>query len=77
MKVLNKRIADIDIFFNKNWNDYRAQQILRSRKLLVEFCKKYNILYNKNKPIEAASIKKSAVVEEKKPQFSKVQIISQ
>lgn len=42
MVVINKRIRDIDSFFNKNWSDYRTQQILRSRKLLTDFCKKYH-----------------------------------
>jgi hypothetical protein len=43
--VLNKRIKDIDYFFNKNWSDYRAQQILRSRKLLTDFYKKYHEIF--------------------------------
>jgi len=62
MKVLNKRIADIDSFFNKNWSDYRSQQIFRSRKILAEFCKKYNSLYNKPKKIESSPEKKNVII---------------
>ena len=65
MKVLNKRLADIDLFFNKNWNDYRAQQVLRSRKMLVEFIKKYSNQYNKPKKLESPNVKKSNVIGEK------------
>jgi hypothetical protein len=51
--ILNKRIKDIDRFYDENWNDYRTQQILRSRQFLVEFCKR-----NHSKISQSTSIKK-------------------
>ncbi len=62
MVVLNKRIKDIDFFFNKNWSDYRAQQILRSRKLLIDFCKKYHERFTKIFKIEESNNVKTNIV---------------
>lgn len=40
--LINKKISDIDRFFHRNWNDYRIQLLLRSRKMLVDFTKLYH-----------------------------------
>ncbi len=50
MVALRKRIEDIDHFFYSNWNDYRIQQVLRSRKFLVDFTKKYHHFLAIKKP---------------------------
>jgi hypothetical protein len=42
---LKKRVKQIDKFFHKHWNDYRAQQILRGRKMLLDITKKYHHLF--------------------------------
>lgn len=43
--VIKKRVKQIDVFFQKNWNDYRVQQILRSRKMLTDLIMKYHELF--------------------------------
>lgn len=44
MIIIRKRISDIDNFFDDHWSDYRAQQILRARIMMVTFVKKYHHL---------------------------------
>ena len=54
MVVITRRLAQIDHFYHKNWNDYRIQQILRSRKLLIDFTKQYHHLLATEEPEEPA-----------------------
>ena len=44
LRVLQKRIKQIDHFYQRFWNDYRMQQVLTSRKLLIDFVKLHHSL---------------------------------
>ena len=39
LRILNKRVKDIQRFYHKNWNDYRASQMMRAKEKLIGFCK--------------------------------------